>query len=809
MKEPAVEMKLSRLLFTFLFLTIGSALACTDTVVTRDNNASSAQEEGGERQGGEEGGAKVPARDAGKDGQDASIAEIEPECLNHGDCASGACDKSGNRCVPCLREGETSLGCNAQAPACAVDIDDFANNRCVECVAHSDCGEWACDTEQNLCVECLVEGDDTIGCSDERPVCETAEDSSDNRCVQCLEHSDCESGACDKENKTCVACLIEDDEPIGCDAEGDTPVCKTHDDAEKNECVACLEHEDCASGVCDSSRNICVECLVDDDEAIGCDEEDEPLCKVDDEDSEENLCVQCLEMSDCSDPAASVCDADSNRCTPCDEDSDCEAIEDLPACNQGVCVECTDSELHCFDTTPICQDNECRACESHTECDFAIGVCNFEIGACYTDDEVLYVDKNSCSKYPSEQNGGREHPFCRVEGAEGYITEGSTERKPIVVLYGEYESFELRKRVRTWIIGKDKPVIYTDSSRPAITAIESSNAIIEGLEIVVDADKTGIKCEGLDGVHVSSTPNLVVRNVIVRGGLMGVNVINRCNFVLEDSEIVRESAGTSTTGVTLDSCSEMSEIEINDNEIAGYQYGMQVKNSKGIISIDGNIISHSSSTGVGISGGKGAITLSHNTISESAYAGIDLWGPTGPLTVDGNIVVHNNIGLSLMMIGDFEIINNIIANNGTRDEGGGVVLYPSTSEFGEYAFQNNTIVYNTSTEGVVAGVACFGAQCRIENSIVFGNSPVELTDSAFPWYCIVGDDSGGSGGAGNIRDKAPRFVSMADEDYHLDPDSPGVDEGRPDSSGYQLDHDLDGDSRPIGSRVDIGADEVK
>ena len=49
----------------------------------------------------------------------------------------------------------------------------------------------------------------------------------------------------------------------------------------------------------------------------------------------------------------------------------------------------------------------------------------------------------------------------------------------------------------------------------------------------------------------------------------------------------------------------------------------------------------------------------------------------------------------------------------------------------------------------------------------------------------------------------PLFVNAASQNYHIQKDSPAVDAG----AVVPLDHDFDGDPRPIGDGYDIGADE--
>ena len=77
---------------------------------------------------------------------------------------------------------------------------------------------------------------------------------------------------------------------------------------------------------------------------------------------------------------------------------------------------------------------------------------------------------------------------------------------------------------------------------------------------------------------------------------------------------------------------------------------------------------------------------------------------------------------------------------------------------------------------------------------------------AVSYTCIAG----GWPGTGNIGEDPvahdPLFVDPANGDLHLSPSSPCVDTG---TATGAPDHDLDGNPRPAGAGVDMGAYEVQ
>jgi hypothetical protein len=80
------------------------------------------------------------------------------------------------------------------------------------------------------------------------------------------------------------------------------------------------------------------------------------------------------------------------------------------------------------------------------------------------------------------------------------------------------------------------------------------------------------------------------------------------------------------------------------------------------------------------------------------------------------------------------------------------------------------------------------------------------------FYNNISSDIGGPGAIAStneITGSDPLFVYPAGWDYHLQAGSPAVDAGHLAGVPPAPATDIDGDPRPIGARVDIGADEVR
>ena len=134
------------------------------------------------------------------------------------------------------------------------------------------------------------------------------------------------------------------------------------------------------------------------------------------------------------------------------------------------------------------------------------------------------------------------------------------------------------------------------------------------------------------------------------------------------------------------------------------------------------------------------------------------------------------------------VVNSVIARNVANEVpatqtglGGGILVVGGSPDV-----FNCTICGNLASSG--GGLYCVNSPPTLTNCIVWGNVPQSVCGDLF--HCVV--------------DRDPLFVNPAEADYHLAPGSPCVDGGTFEGAPTT---DIDGNRRPCGEGVDIGAYE--
>jgi len=225
-----------------------------------------------------------------------------------------------------------------------------------------------------------------------------------------------------------------------------------------------------------------------------------------------------------------------------------------------------------------------------------------------------------------------------------------------------------------------------------------------------------------------------------------------------------------------------------------------------VLSVDGLELFNQAQGGKGVSCAGSAsepsvLSLRNSFVHDNAQVGIEAYECT--LLLDGNTVTGNSDGGVWIKQSAFTVTNNLIANNGDSLSSFGGVMIDTPGD--PQVFQYNTVAANLGNYGVCGGVQCVHP-VEIRNSIVYGNDNDELDSNCTPHYCLIEDDSGATG-SNNIRGQSPSFVTTSFGDYRIEdnPPSPCIDAADP---GSTVDHDIDGQSRPLGGGYDIGADEA-
>ena len=201
-----------------------------------------------------------------------------------------------------------------------------------------------------------------------------------------------------------------------------------------------------------------------------------------------------------------------------------------------------------------------------------------------------------------------------------------------------------------------------------------------------------------------------------------------------------------------------------------------------------------------------APTITNCTIRDHDAAGIGCGDTSSPTiancTISGN-VGYNGGGIFCKGAAVEAVMNNCIIQGNSAFKGGGVYV-----EFGVPTLTNCTISGNTATSFAGGGISCRykSTAPTLINCILWGDTPNEVyidpgyLSSPSLTYCDV---EGGYEGDGNI-DGDPLFTDAENGDYHLSAGSPCIDAGT--ASGAPGE-DFEGDLRPQGAGVDIGADE--
>ena len=286
----------------------------------------------GEGEGGEGEGEGAEGEGEGEGAEGEGEGEGDPpdwECDRDDDCPEGRlCAGLSHRCVGCLRNADCPRG-----TLCAA-------SECVEgCAVDRDCPDGLhCPEDGSACVECVI--DEHCIVEDEPARC-----GDDHRCVAvCDQDHGCEEGRCDLGAGVCVECLGDGECSLGevCEGLRCEAGCRDARDCPEDlrcdpgiGCIQCVEDRHCPTlagvgRVCEAG-----ECRPGCEEASDC--RAGQVCHPD-----SRACTACGEGAPCGDGLACLVGGCQLRCA---DDGGCPG-EDLHCTDAGVCVDCLNAE-HC------------------------------------------------------------------------------------------------------------------------------------------------------------------------------------------------------------------------------------------------------------------------------------------------------------------------------------------------------------------------------------------------------------------------------------------------------------------------------
>lgn len=274
--------------------------------------------------------------------------------------------------------------------------------------------------------------------------------------------------------------------------------------------------------------------------------------------------------------------------------------------------------------------------------------------------------------------------------------------------------------------------------------------------------------------------------------------------VIENNVITKNSAQAAGAGIYCLDCSpRITGNTIRDNQCDGRSAsGIYCQDCSSFIA--DNIISGNSCMywGAGIACFSGSAVIRDNWVTENrcGQEGGGMYCGFCTVAIQGNQMYGNDSGCDggglHLEQATAVVTGNLICGNSAGCDGGGIFSLDSST-----ALINNTIADNWAN--YTGGVHSRNSSVSLTNCILWANGD-DLYGCSATYSCI--EDTGRENeGEGNIH-ADPLFVDPTHGDYHVLANSPCVDAGTnasPDIPSV----DMDGEYRPFGLRVDMGADE--
>jgi len=393
------------------------------------------------------------------------------------------------------------------------------------------------------------------------------------------------------------------------------------------------------------------------------------------------------------------------------------------------------------------------------------------------------------------------------------------------------------------------------SINAGVTLSTSTGALTLDSNVIMNNDTqnafAGLTTTVSSSALTTLTNNTITGNDALAGPFAGA-VIGNGNRIITNNSITDNTAVSSFAGVFAGSGGDLTftgnTLTGNNLSGPGSSFAGAFVSGQAVIFNDNTIADNLSAGDFAglLTGFNGSLTFNNNTLSgndgNGAIAGLLINGD-GPANINANTVSNHDstslVGFTLNnSSGQTIFTNNIVNANIAADFGGGVLL--NTTD-GRLDVINNTITGNASngaspnSGGFESGLGSDAAVLNLFNNIIFPNSnpngpaldifvdltagpnaQVMLFNNDFAEACF--DNGGGPNcdfaaflGANqdfNLIAVDPLFIDPAAGNFQLGAGSPVIDQGDVNAPSLPA-TDHDGNSRVVGSSVDMGALEAQ
>lgn len=296
---------------------------------------------------------------------------------------------------------------------------------------------------------------------------------------------------------------------------------------------------------------------------------------------------------------------------------------------------------------------------------------------------------------------------------------------------------------------------------------------------------------------IASDHITVENNTTFNTASSGIGVWESRDIVIAGNIVERAGVGGGQECITV---AGSQGFEVRDNLVIDCQKeGIDAKDGSSNGVIDHNIVNHPRAVGIYVDAWDKPtheITVSRNVVFNSAESSgfavaSEMGGLLSNIRLENNLAYHNHTyGIEISVccsanhpMKEILIINNTLYRNGV-DWGGGIIQDNAQAQ--GVIIRNNIVSQNLTFQIAVAGDVPIDF-ISIDHNLLDGYRGYE--DEVYGANYLEGD-------AG--------FLDPLSFNFHLSPTSIAIDHG---SSLDAPATDIDGDNRPIGRGVDIGADE--